>query len=148
MGIHEDIMLALSKFQAAVGSALEVEVADAVKAKEQEVLDRDVYSYPASDFFMDTRRYDEADERGNFGLRSTANMQSHVENQDTLYVENTARSQSLWEDSTRPLTPIIEQGLLNYKPGPVHFNDTTEHEVIASGDVEIALAAGLRRQGY
>lgn len=142
MGIHEDLLAISARLDAAVNSALENEVADAVKAKMQDVLDSEVYSYEASDFFMGTRRCE------NGGLRDTDNMVSKVENGDMLYVENVAPSQSLWGTHYPvDLPSMVEEGWPDYV-GKHPFHEDTEKQVVQSGDAEAALRAGLKRQGF
>ena len=144
MALADELAAISAKIDAAVASALENEVADAVKAKMQDVLESEIYSYNASDFFMGTRRYD------NGGLMDTRNMTSWTENGDTLYVQNDAEAQSLWEDTTRMLDVIVTNGALNYGPhaGKHDFYGDTESQAVQSGDVERALQAGLNRQGF
>lgn len=154
MDIHDELAAISLRLDVAIGSALENEVADSVKAKMQDVLDCEVYSYDASSYFMGTRRYD------NGGLRDTANMISKVENFDTLFVENIAPSQSLWGAHTPiDLPTMVEEGWPDYADGSgqiamggyrgAHaFHADTERQAVESGAVEIALRSGLKRQGF
>ena len=87
------------------------------------------------------------------GLLDPHNIITHVENGNTLVVDNVTGLQNLWYSDTWAgdtslLTPIIEEGNEAYlQPFPRPFMDYTVELLVGSGLAEQALKRGLARQG-
>ena len=132
------------QFQQDLNEVLLGEATEAVKDIMVQKLDEDVYSYPASEMAMASRRYGEG------GLQDRENMVSHVEPGLTLVVENVApfqdRMDAMKGDS---LSDVVELGIPKYhQPAPRPFISDTESECISSGSVLNAINNGLRQRGY
>lgn len=121
------------------------EAAEEVKDIMQEQLDAEVYSYPASEMAMTSRRYE------NGGLADRENMVAHVEPGLTLVVENVAPFQNSQLNATDnpALSDVVEKALPGYaQPGPRPFVKTTETECVRSGRILKSINNGLIARGY
>ena len=125
--------------ETAVDEILETEVAETVKDIMEEKLSSVVYSYPATENAMAMRRY------ANGGLQDRSNMQSRVEADHTLIVENDAPLQGT--PTGDALSDVVNAGYSNYKqPYARQFVQSTEQEA-ASGRVAADIMSGLQRRG-
>ena len=130
----------LSRLDAAIGSALEAEVAEEAKDCVQEAANEVVYAAYEPQFL--SRRME------NGGLSDRGNIQTTAAGL-TLTVENVTGLQNLWGgNDTSPLAPIVSAGLSNYNmPFARPFMDAAA-ERLRSGRAAAALRRGLARQGF
>ena len=145
MSFYEKYAQFAYKFHEDLNVVLLNEAAEEVKDIMQEQLDENVYSYPASEMAMESRRYEDG------GLKDRANMVAHVEPGLTLVVENVASFQNSHLNATDnpALSDVVEKGLPGYdQPGPRPFISTTETECVTSGRVLNAINNGLTARGY
>lgn len=131
------------QFQEDLKEVLLGDAAEAVKDIMVQKLDDVVYSYPASDLAMASRRYDYG------GLKDRENMTAHVEPGLTLVVENVAPFQDASAFQGEALSDVVERALPGYRqPGPRPFIADTEAECVSSGSVLNAINDGLQKKGY
>lgn len=130
----------LARLDAAIGSALEIEVSEEAKDCVQEAANEVVYAAYDPKFL--SRRME------NGGLSDRSNIQTTAAGL-TLTVENVAGLQNLWGgNDTSPLTPIVDAGIPKYHmPFARPFMDAAA-EKLRSGRASAALRRGLARQGY
>lgn len=145
MSFYEQYTQFAYKFQEDLKSVLINQAAEEVKDIMQEQLDEEVYSYPASEMAMSSRRYEDG------GLKDRANMVAHVEPGLTLVVENVAPFQNsqLNHTDNPALSDVVEKGLPGYdQPGARPFVSATETECVTSGRVLNSINSGLTARGY
>lgn len=126
----------------AIDDALANEVKDAAVKALRESADKRIYSYDASDFFYEHRRYSFSDEN---------NDESYISDvaDNTLTITAYAPLQQLFggRKRTEDLGDVIAYGYLNFnQPDERPWMDEGIEENIPQ--IEAALAEGLRRQGY
>lgn len=131
------------QMQAAISSALENEVADAVKQAIVQSAQNNVYDAYEPQFL--------SRKGANGGLLDENNLTVTVSGNE-LVVENNTPFQHLWGGNypTENLSDVIESGDSRFNMGNAgarKFMEPAKQEVISSGEFESALKAGLQRQG-
>lgn len=135
----------------AIADALSHEVAEAAVRAVQHAAENNVYSAysPRIASMASLRRKEHG------GLIDPHNIITHVENGNTLVVDNVTGLQNRFYSEnnmnrdTSLLTPIIEKGNSEYyQPFPRPFMDYAKELLIDGGDADLAMRKGLARQGY
>ena len=80
MSFYEKYAQFAYKFHEDLNVVLLNEAAEEVKDIMQEQLDENVYSYPASEMAMESRRYEDG------GLKDRANMVAHIEPLSLIHI--------------------------------------------------------------
>ena len=129
----------ITKLDAAISSALSLEVAEAVRGAVRDAAESEVYQ--AYEPLFESRR------RENGGLTDPDNTVVTVAG-TTLMAENVTGLQNLWGGGdSSPLAPIIEDGVEAYHmPFPRPFMAYAQ-ELLENGRAQEALRRGLARQG-
>ena len=143
MSLSTEYTAWLKKLDAAVASAIKNEVCEDAKQALSDTMDAVVYSYPASDSAMSTRRYDSGGlaDKENFSDKYSGGSFSHE-----LTIEDVAGFQGTDADGT--LIHVVETGAAGYRqPYPRPVMQETQN-LLNDGRTEKVLAAALKSRGF
>lgn len=143
MASLKDTIQKIASIDAAIESALQVEVADAVKKALVESAYANVYNAYTPEFL--SRRYE------NGGIADENNINITVSGNE-LTASDDAPWQQLWGGAVPSgrLAEAIAEGDPRYNmgnAGPRPFHEDAKQRLIDSGEADRALRAGLARQG-
>ncbi len=137
MGINEDILNIETRLDAAILSAMEVEVAETIREEMSRYLESYVYRRSRGPSGM--------------GVRDKRNFDAKTEQSGdttTLTVTDIARFQSTNQGSGKSLAVVVETGEPGFHmPGPRPFLAPTQDEM-DQGKAQAALINGLKNRGF
>lgn len=147
MSLADELAAARAKFDTAVDNAMELDVAEDVKTYIQMAVQSEVYEgYTPTEY--------ERRGTGMGGLQDRDVMEVKYSPSDHLLEVADMSTDFI---TGRLIAPVVESGtgytweaseIYQMQPYPRPFHKVAEKNIIQSGDAEMALELGLKRQGY